>query len=342
MDAAAQATARWELYRLLAEPVRLRLLALAADEELAIGELAELLQEGQPNVSRHVSPLKKAGLLAVRKHGTRVLVRLADNVEHDPVVADGLAAGRELCAEDGSLARIPEIVAQRDASAREFFGLARDFGRDPAELPPELPAYLSALGMLLTDRSLAVDAGTGGGVVLDVLAPLYESVIAIDREPVQLELARARLAARGYTNVTLVCGAYDASDVAKVVAERGGADVVFASRVLHHAPKPSAAIVALSKLLKPSGALVVLDYESHDDEALREQQADLWCGFDADELKAHARRAGLGDAVVLSIPRARCGDGPDSSVTWQCMVARRARAQLHETHEKKAGSNGRR
>src|SRR5512144_2745627 len=96
------ASARWELYRLLAEPVRLRLLALAAEEELAIGELAELLREGQPNVSRHVAPLKKAGLVSVRRHGTRVLVRLAEGADRDPVVADGLAAGSALCEEDGS------------------------------------------------------------------------------------------------------------------------------------------------------------------------------------------------------------------------------------------------
>ena len=57
MDVAVGSTSRWELYRVLAEPVRLRLLALAAEEELAIGELAGLLSESQPNVSRHVAPL---------------------------------------------------------------------------------------------------------------------------------------------------------------------------------------------------------------------------------------------------------------------------------------------
>src|SRR5688572_2234700 len=165
MTGAAPATARWELYRLLAEPVRLRLLALAAEEELAIGELAELLREGQPNVSRHVAPLKKAGLLTVRKHGTRVLVSLSDLAERDPVVRDGVSAGRDLCASDGSLQRVSEVVAQRDASAREFFGAARPVDRDPSELPAELPAYLSALAPLLPERALAVDVGTGAGFV---------------------------------------------------------------------------------------------------------------------------------------------------------------------------------
>ena len=58
---------RLELYRVLAEPMRLRLLAAAAEEELSIGELAELFGEGQPNVSRHLAPLRRLGLLSERK-----------------------------------------------------------------------------------------------------------------------------------------------------------------------------------------------------------------------------------------------------------------------------------
>ncbi len=313
--------ARWELYRLLAEPVRLRLLALASEEELAIGELAELLQEGQPNVSRHVSPLKKAGLLSVRKHGTRVLVRISELAERDAVVRDGVLAGRGLCHEDGSLSRVPEVIAQRDATAREFFG-AEDGGMDLSELPRELPAYLTALAPLIYPRGLAVDAGTGPGFVLDVLAPLFDRVIAVDREPVQVARAQERSRLRGYEHVDVMCDAYDGEALAESVQARGGADVVFASRVLHHAPKPSQAVASLSRLLKPGGALFVLDYDTHEDEAMREAQADLWLGFSEEELRGFARRAGLEDIQVRSIARARCGSGLDSLVRWQCLVAR--------------------
>src|SRR5579859_2354285 len=93
VDLDASVAPRWELYRVLSEPVRLRLLALAAEEELAIGELAELLGESQPNVSRHVAPLKQAGLVAVRKQGTRALVRVDATAVEDPVVRDALASG---------------------------------------------------------------------------------------------------------------------------------------------------------------------------------------------------------------------------------------------------------
>src|SRR6476660_8519337 len=97
MDVTPSGTARWELYRVLAEPMRLRLLALAAAEELAIGELAVLLSESQLNVSRHIAPLKAAGLVLVRKQGPRALVRIAEGLSADAVVADALVSGHALC-----------------------------------------------------------------------------------------------------------------------------------------------------------------------------------------------------------------------------------------------------
>jgi DNA-binding transcriptional ArsR family regulator len=336
MDAAPT---RWELYRLLAEPVRLRLLALAAEEELAIGELAELLREGQPNVSRHVAPLRKAGLLIMRKQGTRVLVRLSEQAEADPVVADGVEAGRALCQNDGSLDRVPELVAQRDESARAYFANAAELRCEASDLPGELPAYLTALAPLMMARGLAVDAGCGTGTVLDVLAPLFKEVIAVDREQAQLTQADARLVRRGYTNVTLFCDGYDSEAVRALVHERGGADVVFASRVLHHAPRPEAAVVALGKLLRPDGALVIVDYAPHEDEALRERQADLWLGFSGDELSGFARRAGLADIHVNPIAQGRCGAGLDGGIDWHFMVARKPRIHAVEgrepSHERK-------
>ncbi len=42
MKAALESDSRWHLYRRLGDPTRLRMLALAAEEELGVGELAEL------------------------------------------------------------------------------------------------------------------------------------------------------------------------------------------------------------------------------------------------------------------------------------------------------------
>lgn len=321
--AAVASDRRWELYKLLSEPVRLQLLALAEEEELAIGELAELLGEGQPNVSRHVKPLKARGLLTMRKQGTRALVHLAEGAASDPVVADALASGRELCEETGSLERVAAIVAARDAASRVFF--AKPGETDGPNLPLELPAYLTALAPLIERRRLAVDVGTGEGGLLDVLAPVFEDVIALDRSSAQLERARTRLTQRGYSNVELVEAELDDAKVRRDVIARGGADAVFASRVLHHAPRPGEVLLALTELAAPGGAIVIIDYRTHDDERMREHQADLWLGFDDEELTRLAHSAGLTNPTLTTIPAVRCGGGPDGHLDWQVLVARRPR-----------------
>jgi DNA-binding transcriptional ArsR family regulator len=299
----------------------LRLLALAGEEELAIGELAELLGESQPNVSRHAAPLKQAGLLAVRKQGQRALVKLSDEAAQDPVVADALGSGRALCEADGSLARIADVIRARDAVAREFFARVEP-KRDglAGAMPPELGAYLCAIAPLLGKTDLAVDAGTGDGGLLEVLAPVYGRVVAVDRSEAQLALARARAGERGWTNVELVHGELDGEAVTRALGKQK-ADAVFAVRLLHHAPRPLDFLRKLAALSRAGAALVVLDYGRHDDESMR-AQADLWLGFEPAELRGLATEAGFEDVRVSPIPGALCGRGADAHLPWQAMVAR--------------------
>lgn len=318
------AGARWELYRLLGEPIRLRLLALAEEDELSVGELADLLGEPQPNVSRHVSALRRARLLSERKHGTRVFVRLADEARADAVVGDAVAAGRAIASTDGSLARVADVVRARDAAARAYFAKGSD-ELEATALAPELPTYLAALAPLVPHRALAVDVGTGDGRLLDVLAPIFERVLAVDRSDAQLARAARRVAARGYENVQLVSGELDDVAVRRRVEALGGADLVLASRVLHHAPRPDRALAALAALTRPGGAVVVVDYAPHDDERLRETQADHWLGFSEAELAAHAAHAGLERPTVTHLRTSlrTAMPSPDARVPWHVLVARK-------------------
>src|SRR5437773_2140997 len=61
----APSTARADLFRLLGDEDRLRLLALCAEEELTVGELAQILDESQPQITKKSQPLREAGLLAL-------------------------------------------------------------------------------------------------------------------------------------------------------------------------------------------------------------------------------------------------------------------------------------
>jgi ArsR family transcriptional regulator len=332
-------TSRWELYRVLSEPMRLRLLALTAEEELSIGELAELLNESQPNVSRHATALRQARLLADRREGTRTFLRVTSQALRDTVVLDALASGRALCDSEGSLARIAEVLRAREAPTHEYF--ARPGKSRVDAFPAETGAYLAAVSPLLLGRELAVDAGTGDGPFLDVLAPLFRRVIGVDRAAAQLARARERVDARGYTNVTLLQVDVDSPVLRRAVGVEdvgGGADAVFASRLLHHAPQPGRLVAELAALCAPSGALVLLDYAHHEDESMLEQ-ADAWLGFDAEELRRFARKAQLEDAHVLRIPASLCGDGADHHLPWQVLVARKRSDHVHKSRNNRRRRN---
>ena len=312
---------RWELYRLLGEPRRLRLLGLTSEDELSIGELAELTREAQPNVSKHLKLLREAGLVAVRRQGTRAFARLSPDLNGDPLLADAIQSGRALCSEDGSLQRVATVIKARDDQARAFFEQPED-DASPRSVS-EWSAYLTAIRTLLPRRSLAVDLGTGDGALVELLAPLFDRVIAVDRSEKQLAAAQRRLSNHGYDHVELIQAEYDDPAVLDRVRELGGADAVFAVRLLHHAPKPQQVVALLASLVRPGGRAVVIDYVSHDDELMRERQADLWLGFDRDELSRFAKSAGLIDPDVFEIPAARYGPGPDAHLKWQVLAAQR-------------------
>ena len=162
-----------------------------------------------------------------------------------------------------------------------------------------------------------MDAGTGDGELLDILAPLFGRVVALDRSAAQLERARTRIAARGYDNVELMEG-----DVSAVTSPLG-ADLVVAARMLHHAPRPRPALSELASLARPGGHVLVIDYARHDDERLSDELADLWLGFSKDELASFARDAGLEDVAVRDIPRGLHRFGPDAHLGWIYAVGTR-------------------
>src|SRR5205823_8044088 len=62
--------------RAIAEPSRLRLLLLCARGELTVSELAQILGQSQPRVSRHLKLLCEAGLLDRFREGSWVFYRL--------------------------------------------------------------------------------------------------------------------------------------------------------------------------------------------------------------------------------------------------------------------------
>jgi DNA-binding transcriptional ArsR family regulator len=65
-------------FRVLADPLRVRMLDLLRDGELSVNAIAEQLGAGQQNVSKHLNVLADAGMVQRRKDGNHVYYGIAD------------------------------------------------------------------------------------------------------------------------------------------------------------------------------------------------------------------------------------------------------------------------
>jgi DNA-binding transcriptional ArsR family regulator len=68
-----------ERFRVLGEPMRIRVLDRLRGGEAGIGELADELGTSQQNISKHVAVLARAGIVAREKVGTSVRLSIADD-----------------------------------------------------------------------------------------------------------------------------------------------------------------------------------------------------------------------------------------------------------------------
>lgn len=72
-----------QYFALLSEPARLRIIQAVCGEERSVQDVVALTELPQPNVSRHLSLLYRAGVLSRRREGTFVFYRISD-----PLLAD--------------------------------------------------------------------------------------------------------------------------------------------------------------------------------------------------------------------------------------------------------------
>jgi ArsR family transcriptional regulator len=105
-------------FQALADPSRLRIVALLRLMELSVGELAQVLGQSQPRVSRHLKILADAGVLERRKEGSWVFLTLAAAEHVDPLYAliDEWADAATQASFAADAARTESIRAERAAA----------------------------------------------------------------------------------------------------------------------------------------------------------------------------------------------------------------------------------
>jgi len=90
-------------FRALADRTRLRVLNLLGDDEVCVCFLVEVLRMNQPNISRHLAYLRRAGIVGARREGKWMHYRVI--VPSDPHAASVLRAVRAWLSEDKKMQR---------------------------------------------------------------------------------------------------------------------------------------------------------------------------------------------------------------------------------------------
>lgn len=292
-----------DIFRALADPTRLRIVALLRAMDLSVGELAQVLGQSQPRVSRHVKILADAGLADRRKEGSWVFLGLGDARRVGPL----LAAVDAWLAEDGAdrttqddIARLAAVRADRARAAEEYFEAQAGQWDAIRSLHVAESEVEAAIARALGDAPLGrlVDVGTGTGRMIELFSGLVASAIGIDRSPAMLRIARSKLDAVGREQGRLARAELRQGDMYALPLAARSADLVILHQVLHYAQQPAAAIAEGARLLAAGGRLLIVDFAAHDHELLRTRDAHARLGFDDDQIAGWFAAAGLALAPV--------------------------------------------
>jgi ArsR family transcriptional regulator len=302
-----------DIFKALGDPTRLRIARLLGAMELAVGELAQVLGQSQPRVSRHVGILCDAGLAERRREGSWVFLRQSESGGEVGAAIQQLLALAErhepefaaLCAADRR--KLAAIREAREAAAETYF--ARHAGEwdelralhsADAEVETRLAEALAEapLGVLL-------DIGTGTGRMAEVFAAQADRVVALDKNLEMLRVARAKLQHLPASRIELVQG-----DFAALPFTDASFDTVILHQVLHFAPDPLPALAEAARVLRPGGRIGIVDFASHDHEDLRIRHQHVRLGFSDRQMAELLKGAGFtasaptaleGGALVVKI-----------------------------------------
>ncbi|MFT3805494.1 ArsR/SmtB family transcription factor [Arenimonas sp.] len=276
--------------RVLADPTRVRLLALLEREELTVAELSAVTRLAQPRVSTHLAKLKEADLVRDRRAGVSAYYRFnADHLEPGEqrlweTLRD--ATDDPLLRQDAE--RLPAILATRAADQNWADSVAGDMERHYS--PGRTWEALARSALSLLSPGDVLDIASGDGVLAELLAPLSKRYVCIDSSAKVVAAASERL--QKLAHVEVVEG-----DMQALPFDKPQFDLVLLMHALTYADKPGVAIAEGARVLRKGGQLLATCLGRHEHKAAVTPYGHVNLGFTEKELRRYAEKAGL---VVLT------------------------------------------
>ena len=286
-------------FRALADETRLRILRLLGSMELAVGELAQVLGQSQPRVSRHVGILCDAGLTERRREGSWVFLRARSGAGGEGQIAADIAAllarAEDADPEFGVLCsgdrqRLSDIRAAREAQAQAYFSEHAEDWDELRRLHSSDDEVEAALAKALGPQPLGrlLDIGTGTGRMAELFAARADHIVALDKSLAMLRVARAKLQHLPTERVELVQG-----DFASLPFAAASFDTVLFHQVLHFAQSPANVLAEAARVTRAGGRIAIVDFAPHANEELRERYAHARLGFADEQMHSLLAEAGF-------------------------------------------------
>ena len=276
--------------RVLADPTRVRLLALLEREELTVAELSAVTRLAQPRVSTHLAKLKEADLVRDRRAGVSAYYRF--NVDHLEPGEQRLwetlrdATDDPLLRQDAE--RLPAVLATRAADQNWADSVAGDMERHYS--PGRSWEALARSALSLLSPGDVLDIASGDGVLAELLAPLSKRYVCVDSSAKVVAAASERLQKLDHVEVM-------EGDMQALPFDKPQFDLVLLMHALTYADKPGVAIAEGARVLRKGGQLLATCLGRHEHKAAVTPYGHVNLGFTEKELRRHAEKAGL---IVLT------------------------------------------
>jgi arsenite methyltransferase len=187
------------------------------------------------------------------------------------------------------------------ASSRYFAEVAGEWDSLRSGYFSEAVRHLAIRKAYLRPEMVVADVGAGSGFMAAGLAPLVRQVHALDGSPEMLAVARENL--KEFTNII-----FQQAEGSQLLLPDGSLDAIFANMYLHHIPEPLGAIREMARLLNTGGRLVITDLDTHNHTWMQREMADVWLGFDRQQIRAWFEEAGLVNVIVDCSGEACCAE----------------------------------
>jgi ArsR family transcriptional regulator len=267
-----------DLFRLLGDPTRARLLWLLAAEELTVSEITRITGLTQSRVSTHLGKLKDAGLVIDRPEGASTYSRV------DPAQMSAEARSAWNCLKETikdpvlrqDRERIQQVLSSRDGHQTWADSVA---GQMERHYSPGRTWEATAWGVVgLARLGDVLDVASGDGVLGELLAPRSRSVTCLDRSEKVVAAGQRRLAHLEQVR-------FHQGDMAALPFPDASFDQALLMNALTYTDEPEVVFGELHRVLRPGGTLVAATLKRHGHRIARERFNHLRLGFEPERLR---------------------------------------------------------